>query len=88
MQEPSEEKDEQICTDVNNNINNPPKPGGNGAAGGDAGLGGLDQNQLLQFLANAQVRLLINFNFSICFFLKFRCCWYCVFISLGRRRKY
>jgi len=55
MQEPSDEKDEQYATDINKFINNPPEPGTNAQGGADdKGLGGLDQNQLLQFLANAQ----------------------------------
>jgi len=56
LQEPSSEKDEQYCNDINKYINNPPQPGGGGGSGGDkAGdLQGLDQNQLLQFLSNAQ----------------------------------
>jgi len=54
MQEPSNEKDDKYCTDLNKFINNPPQAGAEGGAGDDKGLGNLDQNQLLQFLANAQ----------------------------------
>jgi hypothetical protein len=53
LQEPSDEKDEKNCTDINKFINNPPQPGTE-AGGDDKGLGDLDQNQLLQFLASAQ----------------------------------
>jgi 26S proteasome regulatory subunit N13 len=50
LQEPSDEKDEQYCADVNKYINNPPQPGAN-TDDKTGGLGNLDQNQLLQFLA-------------------------------------
>jgi len=54
IQEPSDEKDEKNCTDINKFINNPPQPGGTEAGGDEKGLGDLDQAQLLQFLASAQ----------------------------------
>lgn len=56
MQEPSDEKDEQFVNDINKYINNPPEPGSdaNGGADDKGALGNLDQNQLLQFLAQAQ----------------------------------
>jgi len=54
LQEPSDEKDEKNCADINKFINNPPQPGTEAGGGDEKGLGDLDQNQLLQFLANAQ----------------------------------
>jgi hypothetical protein len=54
MQEPSDEKDEKNCADINKFINNPPQPGTEAGGLDDKGLGNLDQNQLLQFLASAQ----------------------------------
>jgi hypothetical protein len=56
LQEPSEEKDEQNCSDINKYINNPPQPGEQPAEGGAQEgnpLGNLDQSQLLQFLSQA-----------------------------------
>jgi len=56
MQEPSDEKDDEYCKDLNKFMNNPPQPGetsGGEEALGDS-LGNLDQNQLLQFLASSQ----------------------------------
>jgi hypothetical protein len=54
IQEPSDEKDEKNCADINKFINNPPQPGTEAGGLDDKGLGNLDQNQLLQFLASAQ----------------------------------
>jgi hypothetical protein len=54
MQEASDEKDEKNCADINKFINNPPQPGTEAGGLDDKGLGNLDQNQLLQFLASAQ----------------------------------
>jgi len=54
LQEQSAEKDEKNCADINKFINNPPQPGSNTGGNGKLdNLAGLDQNQLLQFLANA-----------------------------------
>jgi len=54
MQEPSDEKDVQYCSFVNKYINIPPQPGARPGGTGEGGVGNLDQNQLLQFLANSQ----------------------------------
>eukprot|EP00163_Fabomonas_tropica_P029677 TRINITY_DN644_c0_g1_i2.p1 TRINITY_DN644_c0_g1~~TRINITY_DN644_c0_g1_i2.p1 ORF type:complete len:380 (-),score=135.49 TRINITY_DN644_c0_g1_i2:133-1272(-) len=64
MQEPKDDKDEEYARKINEYINNPPPfgagaggAGAGGGAGGDlggmfpGGLGGLEQNQLLELLA-------------------------------------
>jgi len=56
LQEPSDEKDEENCTKINQYINNPPS-GGNGLEG-MSNIGGLDQNTLFQMLGGANPGLI------------------------------
>jgi len=50
LQEPSDEKDEENATKINQCINNPPAPEGGGGGSGGGAFGDLDQNQLLAMM--------------------------------------
>jgi len=53
MQEPSEEKDEEYTSKVNQYLNNPPAPEAGAGGGGGHGFGDIDQNQLLAMMGGA-----------------------------------
>merc|ERR1711997_464895 len=58
MQEPKDDKDEEICKKVNDFLNNPPAPGSSSSRGGSmgGGSGGLD----LSNLGDSELQSLLN----------------------------